>query len=105
MRTMLLALTAVSLVVPAATVAFPDEAQARHVKHRKHYKPRVYTRNGRTYCRHSDGTTGLIAGAAGGALIGNAVGGGLLGTVAGGVGGAFAGRALDRTATAKERCR
>ena len=101
MRNILMSVAAAALVIPAATVAFPDQAQAR--KH--HYKPRVYTRNGRTYCRHSDGTTGLIAGAAGGALIGNAVGGGLLGTVAGGVGGAFAGRALDRTATAKDRCR
>lgn len=105
MRKFLMALTAASLVVPAASIVFPDEAQARHVKKHKRYKPRVYTRNGKTYCRHSDGTTGLIAGAAGGALIGNAAGGGLLGTVAGGVGGAFAGRALDRTVTAKDRCR
>lgn len=101
MRNLFMSLAAVSLVIPAATVAFPDQAQAR--KH--HYKPRVYTRNGKTYCRHSDGTTGLIVGGVGGAVIGNALGGGVLGTVAGGVGGAFAGRAIDRTATAKKRCR
>ncbi len=101
MRKFLMALTAVSLVVPVATVSFPTQAEA----HKKQYKPRVYTRNGKTYCRRSDGTTGLIAGGVGGAVVGNALGGGLLGTVAGGVGGAFAGRAIDRSITAKKRCR
>ncbi len=101
MRKILMSLTALSLVVPAAAVSFPTEAQAR--KH--HYNPRVYTRNGKTYCRRSDGTTGLIAGGVGGAVVGSALGGGLLGTVAGGVGGAFAGRAIDRSITAKKRCR
>jgi len=103
MRKFLMSLTALSLVVPAAAVSFAPDAQAR--KHRKHVEPRVYTRNGKTYCRHSDGTTGLIGGAVGGAVVGSALGGGLLGTVAGGVGGAFAGRAIDRTITAKKRCR
>lgn len=102
MRNFLMALTAVSLVVPVASVSFPDQAQAK----KRHYKPYVYQRNGRTYCRHSDGTTGLIIGGVGGALLGREViGGGALGTIAGGVGGALAGRALDRASTAKQRCR
>ncbi len=101
MRKFLMALTAVSLVLPVASISFPTQAEAR----KKHYKPRVYTRNGKTYCRHSDGTTGLIIGGVGGAVVGNALGGGLLGTVAGGVGGAFGGRAIDRSITAKKRCR
>lgn len=102
MRNFLLALSAASLIAPVAMTAAPTQAEAR----KKHYKPRVYTRNGKTYCRHSDGTTGLIAGAAGGAVVGSKViGGGLLGVAAGAVGGAFAGRAIDRTITADKRCR
>ncbi|MBX9730142.1 MAG: hypothetical protein K2X59_02345 [Sphingomonas sp.] len=101
MRKFLMALTAVSLILPVASISFPTQAEAR----KKHSAPRVYTRNGKTYCRHSDGTTGLIIGGVGGAVVGNALGGGLLGTVAGGVGGAFGGRAIDRSITAKKRCR
>lgn len=101
MRTFLTTLTALSLVIPVASVSFSGQVEAR----RKQDEPRVYTRNGKTYCRRSDGTTGLIAGGVAGAVVGDAVGGGLLGTVAGGVGGAFAGRAIDRRITAKKRCR
>lgn len=107
MRKFIMALAAVSLVAPAATIAFPSEAQAR-VKHKKRYTPRVYTRNGRTYCRHSDGTTGLIAGGIGGALIGRSIdtrGDRTVGTLLGAAGGALAGRAIDRSITAEERCR
>ena len=54
---------------------------------------------------YSSGTTGLIAGGATGAVVGSKVlGGGIVGTAAGAVGGAFAGRAVDRTITAKKRC-
>ena len=84
-----------SLIAPGAAT----DALARH-----HYHHYYNTSHART-CRHSDGTTGLVAGGVGGALLGSKViGGGLLGTVAGGVGGAFAGRAIDRTITAKKRC-
>ncbi len=55
-------------------------------------------------CRHSSGTTGLIAGGAGGALVGHALIGGPIGIAAGAVGGAFGGRAVDRRMTAKKRC-
>ncbi|MEO5865922.1 MAG: glycine zipper 2TM domain-containing protein [Sphingomonas sp.] len=101
MRKLVLALSALSVVVPA--VAIPTQADAR-----RHYKSYVYTRNGHTYCRHSDGTTGLIAGGVGGALLGNSIAGHgdkTLGTVLGGVAGAFGGRAIDRTMTAPDRCR
>ena len=59
-------------------------------------------RDGRNYCRRNDGTTGLVVGGAGGALLGNLVGGGLLGTLAGGGAGALLGRQIDR---GKVRCR
>lgn len=54
--------------------------------------------NSRYYhdCRKSSGTTGTIAGGAGGALAGHLLGGGTVGTVAGGVGGALLGRHLDK---------
>jgi len=99
MRNFLMMLSAVSLAVPA-TMAIPtSKAEAR-----KHYKSRSYRHVRR--CRHSSGTTGLVAGGVGGALVGQSVlGHGLLGTAAGAVGGAFAGRAIDRTITAKQRCR
>lgn len=97
MRKYLMALSAVSLLVPAVVV--PSSAEAR--KH--YYSGRSYHRT--KVCRHSPGTAGLIAGGVGGALVGNSVlGHGALGTIAGGVGGAFAGRAIDRTITAKQRC-
>lgn len=106
MRTFIMALSAASLAIPA-TMAFPTtKAEAR--KHR-YYQPREYRgRDGRTYCRHSDGTTGLIVGGVGGAVLGNSIAGHgdkTLGTVLGGVAGAFGGRAIDRASTADRRCR
>jgi len=53
----------------------------------------------RYYCRRSDGTTGLIIGAAVGGLIGNQLDRGhssILGTVLGAAGGGLIGRELDR---------
>ena len=105
MRNVLLAFGAMSLVIPA-TMAVPlSKADARH---RRYYQPREYTgRDGRRYCRHSDGTTGLIVGGVGGALLGNSLAGHGdkgLGTVLGGVAGAFGGRAIDRANTADRRC-
>ena len=101
MRSFIMALSAASLVIPASMAVPVAGAQAK-----RHYTPRVYTRNGHTYCRHSDGTTGLIAGGVGGAVVGNAIiGHGALGAIVGGVGGALGGRAIDRSMTAKKRCR
>lgn len=57
--------------------------------------------DGRTYCRRKDGTTGLLIGGAGGALLGRAIDGGrnkALGTILGGAAGALAGRAVERSA-------
>jgi hypothetical protein len=51
--------------------------------------------DGRYYCRKKDGTTGLIVGAAAGALLGRAVDGGYnhtTGTILGGVVGALLGK-------------
>ncbi len=104
MKNYLMVLGALALIAPASTLVAPATAMASD----KQVTPRVYTRNGKTYCRHSDGTVGLIAGGVGGALVGRTIdtrGDRTVGTLLGAVGGAFAGRAVDRTITAKKRCR
>lgn len=102
MRNFMMALAVAGLVVPPVALTTPTKAEAKHKKYRAY----TYTRNGKTYCRHSDGTTGLIVGGVGGALIGRSIdNGGLLGTAVGAAGGALAGRAIDRTLTANKRCR
>ncbi|MCJ8158963.1 glycine zipper 2TM domain-containing protein [Sphingomonas sp. LaA6.9] len=100
MRSFVLALGAASLAIPA-TMALPTEkAEAG-----KHYKYKEWRgRDGRTYCRKSDGTTGLIVGAAGGALLGRAIdtrGDRTTGTVVGAAAGALLGKEIDST----RRCR
>lgn len=62
--------------------------------------------DGRYYCRRSDGTTGLIVGGAGGALLGNLLDGGrsrTAGTLIGGALGALLGRSVDQNTDV--RCR
>ena len=81
----------------------------------RHYQPsererrelaaedRVYRgSDGRYYCKRSNGTTGLVAGAIGGGLIGNALGGGLLGTLLGAGGGGLLGKHLDQKHDAEQ---
>jgi hypothetical protein len=105
MRKLILTLAAFAVAVPAAVV-MPGPGNNVAEAKSKTYRGRdgrYYNRTKR--CRHSSGTTGLIAGGVGGAVLGNAVGGGLLGTIAGAGAGALGGRAIDRTITAKNRCR
>lgn len=84
----------------ATSITLPADARTRH---RHHYYGRTYYAH--KYCRHSSGSTGLIAGGAVGAVAGHSlIGGGILGTAAGAVGGALAGRAIDRASTAPRRC-
>lgn len=67
---------------------------------------RIYRgRDGRYYCRRSDGSTGLIVGAIAGGALGNIIAPGdsrTLGTVLGAIGGAAAGAAID---SSQVRCR
>ena len=68
---------------------------------------RIYRgRDGRYYCRRSDGTTGLIVGGIAGGLAGNIIAPGdskTLGTVLGAIGGAAIGAAVDGGGRAKCR--
>jgi hypothetical protein len=62
--------------------------------------------DGRYYCKRSDGTTGLVVGAAAGGILGNVIDGGhnrVAGTLIGGALGALAGRSIDQNSDI--RCR
>lgn len=95
MRKFLLALTALAVVAPTVPAAAQSSS---HSKRRHVYHPTKV-------CRHSKAETGAVVGGVGGAVAGAALGGGLLGTVAGGVAGVVGGKAIDRSVTAKNRCR
>jgi hypothetical protein len=79
-----------------------DRRGYRHER-RMTREDRIYRgRDGRYYCRRPDGTTGLVVGGIGGALIGHAIGGDTLGTLLGAAGGAALGRSIER---GQVRCR
>ncbi|MGD9809889.1 MAG: glycine zipper 2TM domain-containing protein [Sphingobium sp.] len=90
---------AASMLIPAAAV--PTAAFAKHDR----YEYREWRgRDGRVYCRKSDGTVGLVVGAAGGALVGRAIdtrGDRATGTILGAAAGALIGKSID----SKRRCR
>ena len=124
MRKTILAIAAAALTLPAAP-AFADPppwapAHGKRAKDRaiydsygRYYEPRRISRgdrvwrgdDGRYYCKRDNGTTGLIIGAAGGALLGRAIDGGrnrATGTIVGAAAGALLGREIDR---GEARCR
>jgi outer membrane lipoprotein SlyB len=111
----------IAIAALAAAVSLPmvaaAPAQAQYYGQRDYYSgydngyrnvpnSRQYYGNARTYrgrdvnyyqdCRRSSGTTGLLAGGAGGALIGSALGGGTVGTLLGALGGGLLGKHLDK---------
>lgn len=97
MRTFALALAAASLTVPA----LPSVALARDGYHGKTWRDS----QGRLRCKRPNGTTGLIVGAAGGALVGRAIdtrGERATGTILGAAAGALLGRQVERS---RSRCR
>lgn len=81
----------------------------RYSERRLSRNDRVYRgQDGRYYCRRSDGTTGLIVGAAAGGVLGNIIAPGrseLLGTLLGAAAGAAAGAAIERGGNDDVRCR
>ncbi len=69
---------------------------------------RVYRgTDGQYYCKRNDGTTGLIAGAVGGGVLGNLIDGGHsrgVGTILGAIAGGVVGKSVDQN-NAQVRCR
>jgi Glycine zipper 2TM domain len=99
MRKMFSALTAIALATPMVAVSTAPAA-AHYGNGAREWQGA----DGRTYCRKSNGTVGLVIGGAGGALLGRAVDGGrsrATGTILGAAAGALIGREIQR----KRRCR
>ena len=98
MRTLALAVAATALTLPA----LPSAAIAGS----GYYQGKTWRdSHGRMRCKRPNGTTGLIVGAAGGALIGRAVdthGERATGTIIGAAAGALIGRQVERS---RVRCR
>ena len=99
------------------TSSRPDDRYANDDQYDPNYEPSRYYRaggqervlaaddrvyagqDGRYYCRRSDGTTGLVLGAAGGGVLGNVIDGGhsrTVGTLLGAALGGLAGRAVQQ---------
>ena len=111
MRKLILAVSATAMAVPA-TFALPvstaAQAQSRYYDRNGNYVgPTWRGRDGRDYCRRSNGTTGLIVGGAAGALIGHSLDGGrhhATGTILGAAAGALIGREVQRSRSSRH-CR
>ena len=98
MRNFALALAATAMVAPALMMPTPAEAKRVYKEWRG--------KDGRMYCRRTDGTTGLIIGGVGGALLGRTIdtsGDRTLGTLGGAAAGALLGREIDREGS-KRKC-
>jgi glycine zipper 2TM protein len=124
-RTSALALAAAGMAVSAVPAEARDYRHQgysqQHSRDRYGYDTRYYGRSynarsdyrqvqtwrgndGRYYCRKSNGTTGLIVGAAAGALLGHAVDGGYnhtTGTLLGGVVGALLGKSVAQSTSCR----
>lgn len=116
MRKIMMTLGALSLLAPAAVALPAAKAEAKSYDYkydtqrrtRRHEYREWRGRDGKRYCRKPDGTTGLVVGAVGGALVGRTIdtrGDRTGGTVLGAVAGALAGREIERAGSDNRRCR
>ncbi len=119
MRKLILALGALAVALPASSVvpvaanaapiakAGVDGTYSQDRRYRKRYAYREWKgRDGRRYCRKSDGTTGLVVGGVAGALVGRTIdtrGDRTVGTLLGAAAGAVAGREIERSGDRKCR--
>jgi hypothetical protein len=111
MRRISLAVAAAAMTIPSVLPVLPAAAEAANYAAYRHndgyYHGRVWRDNrGRYRCKRSNGTTGLLIGAAGGALVGRSIdshGSRATGTILGAAAGALIGREVDRGS--KYRCR
>ncbi|MCD2324774.1 glycine zipper 2TM domain-containing protein [Sphingomonas sp. IC-56] len=113
MRNLMLAAGALSLLAPVSMALPTAKAEAKSYSYKDDQRRSRYRewrgRDGRTYCKKSNGTTGLVVGGIGGALVGRTIdtrGDRTGGTVLGAVAGALAGREIDRAnSNNRRRCR
>jgi len=95
-----------AVMASMALTADPSIARDRHHDRTTDNGIRYWKGNdGRTYCRKSNGTTGLLIGGVAGALVGRTIdtrGDRTPGTLIGAVGGALIGREIERSSA---RCR
>jgi Glycine zipper 2TM domain len=108
MRKFTMAFAAAAMTLPTVTtlpVVGTSVAEARHGG----YHGRTWRgRDGRTYCKRRNGTTGLLVGGAAGALIGRSIdtrGSRATGTILGAAAGAIVGREIDRNRKGGYTCR
>ena len=102
MRKFILGLSAFAVALPAVAVLPTTGADAKRSQYRE-----WRGRDGRVYCRKSNGTTGLIVGGVGGALVGRTIDTGgdrTIGTLGGAALGALAGRAVERNTGKNRHC-
>lgn len=111
-RTVSMALAAASMALAASPVLADDDddrdryRSSEYDRYGRYYEPRRVSRNdvwrgrdGRYYCQRGNGTTGLVVGAAAGALVGRAIdtrGDRATGTILGAAAGALLGRKVQR---------
>lgn len=90
-----------SLALAAAAMAVPTAVPLTPAFGFDNYRGKSWKgRDGRTYCRRKDGTTGLLIGGAAGALVGRSIDGGnnrATGTILGAAAGALLGREVDKS--------
>ena len=93
-------------ILTAAALVAPTLPAAPAIARDGYYKGRIWKDGrGQYRCKRPNGTTGLIVGAAGGALLGRAIdthGERATGTILGAAAGALVGREIDRS---RIRCR
>ena len=108
MRNLTMALAATAMTVPTVA-ALPVPVIGAEEAEAQRYHGRTWRgRDGRTYCKRRNGTTGLLVGAAGGALLGRAIdtrGSRATGTIVGAAAGALVGREIDRNRKGGYTCR
>jgi uncharacterized protein YcfJ len=108
MRKAILAAMLAAITVPVVT-STPAEARRDDRRYSRTDNGIQYWRgsDGRYRCKKSNGTTGLLIGGVGGALVGRTIDGGrdkTLGTVLGAAGGALLGREVERSSS-RSKCR
>ena len=107
------AFAAITVIATPAMADRGNNGRSQYDSRGRYIEPRQVNNNdtvwrgkdGRYYCKRNNGTTGLLVGAAGGALLGRTIdtrGERATGTILGAVGGALLGREIERRSA---RCR